>query len=489
MTTQSDAQSTSESIGIYAEQHRLYGCRTSRTIFGSLRHRHAEVDIQDDDLEAAFRAMIELLDGDSTVPVAVSIPTEECYFATRPVTAGGAKASPRVLLRESLRSSASTPLDQFSIDVINWQPDRRTVAGIVAVSSDRVDQIREAMESNMCSLHRLTLAPVSLLIRSFDKENGRTGLVTRVFLGNRRMLAVMCRGANPVHWQEFALPSGDEATGIVSSIRSLETAASACGLERVPDTVVIHGRAELESLIDHEWLEENLQNDMTWVDSPTLQPTDIAEAAANQLFCDDNDAFDLVRQHRAPIQLRRVVPYKEAALYCLVAACVAAFLWMKLAELKYKHTSLVVNAPQVLIDGKDPKPEKDRLNARASAVSQFLDKRVRWSGIVAEVAQELPEGMRLTRIRGSARMAKKGKRQTKQEPSTLVLEAECALDQEGNLPLSLNSLADEIEILPAVEGTFKRVELSGVRRIESQETGVQGAEFSIVLTNDSKGGK
>ena len=487
MTTQSDAQSTSDSIGIYAEQHKLYGCRTARTIFGSLRHRHAEVQIVDGDLEAGLRSMIELLDGDATIPVAVSIPTDECYFATRPVTAGGAKASPRVLLRESLRSS-TTSLDQFSIDVINWQPDRRPVAGIVAVSSDRVDSIREAMENSTCSLYRLAPAATSLLIQSAD-DDSVNGLVTRVFLGNCHMLAVMCRGANPIHWQEFELPSGDEATGIVSSIRALETAAAACGLERVPDTVVIHGRLELETLIDHEWLTENLQNDMTWVPSPTLQPAEIAQAAANQLFCEDNDAFDLVRQHRAPIQLRRVVPYKEIAMYCLLVVCLGGFLWMKLAELKNKRTSLVVNAPRVLVDGKDPKPEKDRLSARASAVSQFLDKRVLWSGIIDNVSSELPDGIRLSGINGTARMAQRRKKQVRENPSTMVLEAECALDDDGNIPKSLNTLADSIKSLPAVQKSFKRVELSGVRRVESQDTGVQGAQFSIVLTNDAKGAK
>lgn len=423
-----------------------------------------------------------------TLPIVAAIPTAECYFATRPVNAGGAKASPRVLLRESLRSSA-TRLDQMVIDVINWQPDRRAVAGIVAAPTARIDLIREAIGRTKHSLQRLEPAASCLVAVTPDVEGRerRSSLTTRVFLGNDRMLAVMSRGNKPIHWQVFPLPAGDEATGIVSAIRSLETAAGACGLDRTPDAVVIHGRPELRTLIDQQWLTKNVQNDFRWLESPALHGSEIAQAAVERFLAVDDDGFDLVRQHREPLQLRRVVPYREIALYLTAACLLATVLWMRSGNLQHQYTSMIASAPAMLADNQDPQTERDRLNARATAISQFMDKRVLWSGLLGDITRVLPEGTRLTVIRGSSPMSQKRKKQVKTSPTTLILDAECILDRDGNLPPSLDTLPEKVKSIESVAKHFKRVEISDVRRTQSPETGVIGAEFTVILTNDTKG--
>ncbi len=361
MTTISDVRSNSDAIGILFGQQELDGCRATQTMFGSVRYRRASARIVDGDLDAALLSLLNQLGVNSsvTLPIVAAIPTAECYFATRPVNAGGAKASPRVLLRESLRSSA-TRLDQMVIDVINWQPDRRAVAGIVAAPTARIDLIREAIGRTKHSLQRLEPAASCLVAVAPDVEGRerRSSLTTRVFLGNHRMLAVMSRGNKPIHWQVFPLPAGDEATGIVSAIRSLETAAGACGLDRTPDAVVIHGRPELRTLIDQQWLTKNVQNDFRWLESPALHGSEIAQAAVERFLAADDDGFDLVRQHREPLQLRRVVPVPGnrslpdrgvSAGYRLVDAS---------PEMQYQYTSMIASAPAMLADNQDPKPNE-----------------------------------------------------------------------------------------------------------------------------------
>jgi Tfp pilus assembly protein PilN len=317
----------------------------------------------------------------------------------------------------------------------------------------------------------------------------RNALATRVLLGESHLLAVMSRGAKPIHWQRLPLPPGDEATGIVSAIRSLETAAGACGLDRTPDTVVIHGRSELQSLTDQSWLTDSLEGSFRWVESPALKNTDVAQALADRLLSNQDEGFDLVRQHRDPLQLRRVVPYKEIVAYLLAASILAGVLWMRLDKIRTQHTALLAGAPPMVADGTNPKSEKDRLSSRTSAVSQFLDHRVRWSGVLGEITQTLPEGMRLTAIRGSAPLPKRGRRQTKSKPTTLVLQAECALHEDGSMPQSLDSLAEKLHALQTVQPHFQSVELSDVRRTRSQDTGIGGAAFSVILTAKTKGGR
>ncbi len=491
MTTNGDNRSSSDAIGVLFGAGRLDGCRAMKTLFGSVRYRRASVEIIDGDLDAALAELLKDLGaGQSPLPIAAAIPTNECYFATRPIAAGAAAASPRVLLRESLRSS-SARLDQLAIDVIHWQPDRRMVAGICAAPVQRVEAIRAAVAKSKHSLQRLEPGAACLIAVSPEREGRerRSSLTTRVLLGDSSLLAVMSRGAKPIHWQSLPLPPGDEATGIVSAIRSLETAANACGLDRTPDHVVIHGRSELQSLTDQTWLNNSLDGALRWVESPTLKGADVAQALADRLMADEDEGFDLVRQHRDPLQLRRIVPYKEIVAYVCVACVLAMVLWMRLNSIRAQSTALVSNAPPMVADGTNPRPEKERLAARASAVSQFLDKRVRWSGMLGQITQTLPEGMRLTGIRGSAPLPKRSKGQTKSFPATLVLQAECKLDPDGSMPSSLDNLAVSLHSLDTVSPHFDSVELSDVHRTRAQGTGITGAAFSVIFTAKTKGGR
>ena len=491
MSTNSDVRSNTDAVGISFGRDKLDGCRAQRTIFGTVRHLQASVDIVDNDVSAALESLLSQLGaGTKKLPIAAAIPTDECYFATRPTAANAANASPRVLLRESLRSSA-TRLDQMAIDVINWQPDRRQVAGIVAAPIERIEQIRESVAATGHPLQRLTPAAACLISVAPDSEGRerRNSLTSRVLLGDDHLMAVMSRGTRPIYWQRLPSPAGDESTGIVSAIRSMETAGSACGLDRTPDQVVIHGRKELMSLMDQQWLKDNTRGDLRWVQTPTLADEDVAKALADKFLAEDDDGFDFVRQHRDPLRLGRVVPYKEIFAYIAAACFLAGAMWLRLGHVRNQQTAVLASAPPMVGDGTNPKPEKDRLNARATAVSQFLDKRVQWSHMMAEVSRTLPDGMRLTAIRGTATMAQRRKKQVKVSPTTLILNAETVLAEDGSMPLSLDTLADSLHELDSVSEHFESVELSDVRRTQSQETGVTGAEFSIVLTNATKGAR
>ena len=110
MTTHRDNRSTSDVIGVLFGTNRLHGCRALKTMFGGLRYRRAEVDVIDNDLDAALPELLKQLGvGNQTLPIAGAIPTDECYFVTRPIASSAASASPRALLRESLRSALSPP--------------------------------------------------------------------------------------------------------------------------------------------------------------------------------------------------------------------------------------------------------------------------------------------------------------------------------------------------------------------------------------------
>jgi hypothetical protein len=491
MTSTRDTPSSPDVIGVLFGADRLFGCRAVPTLFGSVRYQQANVDVVDGDLTAALAELLRELSAERlSLPIAAAIPTEECYFATRPIASSGTKASPRTLLRESLRSS-SVRLDQMAIDVMYWQPDRRTVAGICAAPIQLVESIRTAVSETKHSLQRLEPIASSLVAVAPEREGRerRSSLTTRVFLGRTRLLAVMSRGVRPIHWQSLPLPPGDEAMGIVSAIRSLETAANACGLDRTPDSVVIHGRPELQTLTDRKWLADSLQANLRWVESPMLDGESVARTLADRLLVSDEDGFDLVREHRDPLQLRRVIPYREIVGYVLVACVLACLLCLRVGAVQTEHTALVSSVPPIVADGCNPKSERDQLNGKANAVSSFLDKRIRWSGVLADVARSLPEEIRLTNILASAPMKKSGGRGTKSAPATLVLQAECGLGDAGSMPQSLDGLAESLHALESVGPHFDSVQLGNVHRMRTRDKDEERAAFSVIFTAKTIGGR
>lgn len=491
MTNQRDTPSSSDVIGVLFDADRLFGCRAVPTLFGSVRYQHAVVDIVDQDLQSALAELLKLLSVQRRgMAISAGIPTEECYFATRPIASAATKASPRTLLRESLRSSA-VRLDHMAIDVAYWQPDRRSVAGICAAPIQRVDSIRAAVAEFRHSLQRLEPVASALIAVAPDREGRerRGSLTTRVFLGQTRLLAVMCRGAKPIHWQSSPLPPGDEAMGIVSAIRSLETAAAACGLDRTPDIVAIHGRPELQTLTDRKWLVDSLDANLRWVESPALDGASIARTLADRLLVSGDDGFDLVREHRDPLQLRRVIPYREIAAYLLVACVLAAMLWLRVGAAQAEYTALISSAPPMVVDGDSPKTEQAQLNSRASAISTFLDKRIRWSEVLPHITRALPSEVRLTSIAASAPMKNKRGGKARTQPATLVLHAESRLGAGGSLPPALDGLAESLHALEAVAAHFDTVQLGNVHRTAEQQTREVRAAFSLVFTAKSKGGR
>jgi hypothetical protein len=497
MTTNADNQSSSDVVGILFKEDRLDACRASQTLFGGVRYQYASAPILDSEtvsdggLADALKNVIEQLGGSKQpLPIAAAIPTDECYFATRPIASSGTTASPRVLLRESLRSN-SARLDQMAIDVVHWQPDRRSVAGICAVPNERIDGIREAVANSKHSLQRVEPAAACLIgvAPAHEGRDRRNQLTTRVLLGKSSLLAVMSRGCKPIHWQRLPLPAGDEATGIVSAIRSLETAATACGLDRTPDHIVVHGRIELRALLDNKWLEKSLSGNFRWVENPTLASKDVTKALADRLLEGNDDCFDLVRQHRDPLMLRRIVPYREIIGYITAACVLAGVLWTRMDGIESQRMALVASAPPIIGDGTNPKPEQDRLTAQASAISRFLDKRIQWSGVLADITAALPTGMQLLDIHGSAPMARDIRGKSKSSPATLVLRAKCALGDDGSMPGSLNQLAETFASINGVDTHFETVELSDLHRTRDQKTGIAGAEFSVIFTAKTKKGR
>ncbi len=483
MNGEAPQRMTSSSIGILFEDGILYGCQASRTLVGRIRYQQVSQPIGEAGLEQAVAELLAKFTGTAAdTPVAAGLPTGETYFATRPIAASAGSVSPRVLLRESLRS-ATVRLDRLEIDVLHWQPERRPVASIIAAPSSRIDAIRQAIEAAGYSLQQIEPVATALCAaaaRVDTKERG-TQTITRVILSRERILAVICKGPTPVHWHEMDLPAGDEAAGIVSVIRAAVTGASTCGLADAPDRVVVHGRKELQPLIDMDWLHDQLQTELRWLEEPAADAPGMVRALADNLLAGEPSQFDLARIHRAATPLRQLIPWREVVGYAAMAATLLIALQIRHNDHAAQRTALLAAAPPSLGSEAEVRAVKTQLEAQAANLSKFLDNRVHWAPHLRTIVHQLPPGARLKEIRGSAALANQ-KKSSRSMPATLVLRGECTLDDQGDVPASLDTFVEQLRAQPALLEAFPHIELSDVRRTRSQQTGIDGAEFSVVMT-------
>ncbi|WP_148080059.1 hypothetical protein [Roseimaritima ulvae] len=478
---------TSSAIGILFEDGILYGCQASRTLLGRFRHQQVSQPIGQAGLDQAVLELLAQFTGLSTdTPVAAGLPTGETYFATRPTATSAGSVSPRVLLRESLRSAA-VRLDRLEIDVLHWQPERRSVASIIAAPSSRIDSIRQAIESAGYSLQQIEPMATALCTAAarVDTKDRGNQTITRVILSRERILAVICKGFTPVHWHEMDLPPGDEASGIVSVVRAAITGASTCGLNEAPERIVLHGRKELRPLIDMQWLHSQLPVELRWLDEPAADAPGMVRALADNLLAGEPGQFDLARIHRAATPLWDLIPWREVVGYAAVAAILFLSLQFRHNDQTAQRTALLATSPVALDSHADVRARQTELQAQAANLSKFLDNRVHWAPHLRTIVNQLPPHTQLTEIRGSAALRNQ-KKSSRSMPATLVLRGTCSLDDEGNVPASLDRFVEQLRAQPALAEAFPHIELSDVRRTRQQQTGIDGAEFSVVMLASKK---
>ena len=111
-----------QTVGLYNDGGTIHACQVGLSPFGERVRVRVSEPIGSDGEEAALERLLDQLPNSHGMPFAVGVPTDHCYFATRPVAAGGGQAAPQVLLNESLRC-ANTAVDKMLVDVVNSRPD------------------------------------------------------------------------------------------------------------------------------------------------------------------------------------------------------------------------------------------------------------------------------------------------------------------------------------------------------------------------------
>lgn len=529
MTTKRDRSKT-RLVGILFGEKRLHGCRVSVSTLGRVRHEFASIDLDQGDLcHGVDRLLDELNVGSKPVSIVGALPINEGSIVTLP------DAPDQLDQPNAARLHADTEL---STDTVQWKTGFRntgfktqrngadgdvgksdgSLTSVIAAPNQRVDEILKAISQTPHRLERLAPAECCLIAHASQNDSQRhnDNFTTRVFVGEKQILTIVCRKHCPVHWESTPLPAGDEGTAIVDAVRLAETACQASGLNVQTSSVVIHGRPELALLIDRQWLDQQLPADYRWTDTPSTAESDVVRSLVeSHVVVSDND-FNLIRQYREPVALRRLIPWNEVIAYTAAACVLAAVLGMRIHGVQAEQAAVSdqIRPSNVAAKYAESNAEllslRDQFRKKSDKIGDFVNDRVRWSSILSDISRRLPDGTELTGIQCTNPLSSQihsdpgdhsnpGKTATPLSASsrptatpstpTLTLNAQCVLEKNESLPGLIASLSQTIREIESVSKHFDSVELKELRQFQMSKTGNRSVQFALVLTQKQQGAR
>ncbi|MHC4398929.1 MAG: hypothetical protein ACYTG0_04540 [Planctomycetota bacterium] len=481
-----------KAIGLYVDDESVTLSQVVSTPLGPVEiARHTE-RARLEELPAVVRDLVRLQLGGGKVrrvPVAVGLATERTYFATRPIQNVASNPSPRVLLREALRS-ANVSVDEMAVDVIRAQPDKRLVASIVSCEKRYLSRLLSAL--NECGVRpfRVEPMPCAMLRTAARRRRAPRGtkVVLRLFLSDTELLAVLVVRNLPVVWRSCKLPLGDEASAIISATRSLSAVSKDCGVESELDTVIIHGRPDLLRLVEIDWVEEQVGSPVEWFDGPPLDRAQTAFGVAMGCFQkEEGHTFDLAHAMKPRPSFWEIIPWRDVVLQTAMLLFLGLFLLDRCRVVNEEHSAIQTqNAEYLWLDSAtdaDLQKEKQDLTQKVASMRQFLDGRINWTAYERELAAALPESVYLTSFQGECQLKAGGGSKVKGKPKkSLVLRGAVPIPEDGLMPGEIDVLLNTLRAHPMLKQDFPQVEMTDLAQGKGAREEAPTVSFTVVCT-------
>ncbi len=478
-----------KAIGLYFDQRAVHLSQVVATPWGPVEVARSNQTTGPDDLAAVVSRLLEPLFGRHSlqrVPLAIGLPGGRTYFSTRPIQKTGSDVSHHVMLREALRSS-NVSVDEMAVDVIKTQPDKRLVASIVSCDRKYLAGLLDPLQKRGLRPHRAEPAPCALLRAAADRHRAPRSakVVLRLILGQTQALAVLAANDQPLVWRSFSLVRGDEASALLSVARSLQTMSRLCGVDSPLGVVMVHGRSDLERLLDVGWIQQQLDVSLEWFDGPSLDESQVAFGLALGCLRDNQQAFDLARSLKTLPSYWEVFPLREALFQAALLVAMAALLAARYASLNGSY--LAARAENARHPWMAPlqtsrlENEKRQLHQKVTAVQRFLNTRVTWTSYGRDLAACLPTNAFLTSFHGVSELRSAEKQRGKANPKkSLILHVAASIPQDGSMPREIDRFLNTLREHPMLKHDFPVVELAGLK--QAQRTGDDNpvAFFTVV---------
>jgi hypothetical protein len=487
---------TQRGVGIYLGDLEIAISQVASTPLGLVETARSREPCAPQDREIVLDRLLRALLGQGkrpSTPIAVGLPAARFFFATRPLRAVGADASPEVLLQKALQSPTIC-VDEFNVDVIKSQWNKVPIASVAACRRKQLGEVLAILEH--CGVRPFRVEPdSSALVRTAAQRHRpprRAKTVLHVFLNDTQGLAVLAAAALPIAWRKFALPAGQEGPEIFSVQRTLQALGKHYGIEAPLDAFAVYGRSDLHAKLAEEAAAEETGNPLRCYDGPALDAAEIAFGLALGCLNQNQPAFDLSRALKPRASIREIFPWGELALEVALMICLGLLLAGRTSVLarayeavlveKARHPCLASTAPAKL------EKEKSELRERVDAVRRFLATRIIWTGYTHDLPGRLPTNAQLVSLQGLCELEYFGKREGAIKPKkSFVLRAMAPLGAGGAVPHEIDVFLNALRNHPLLKNDFPEVVLGDIKRFQVFAGSQPMASFSVVCLPGAKG--
>ncbi len=416
--------------------------------------------------------------------VQVALPESRVFLAVVPITGANRSSPPQAYFMEAVRATNQRSEDRV-IDLVKLEMDKHPLACLAASPRPVITGLIVMLEGIGARVALIESAPAGLFrAGAFLKKAPRgSKLCVRIFLGRTQAIGVLALGMQPVLWHTFDVPSKDLLAAIMATYSTLWMQWRHCRI-RVPiDTVIVHGRPELELAIKPEKFRERTGARLLRCGEPGYEPGGAAlgTALANPLT--DTSGLNLAREFKPPVPIREIVPWGELALQGALVVGVSFFLHAGSVELEtqLKTTQVAVKGLSWLKDQDRAKLEAEKkvLEERLSALDAFDRGRVNWSAQLRTIAGITPGSTLVTSIQGINEVAVSGKGKSTSRDQ-MVVNFTTPMGREGEIPSEINEFMAALRLEKPLKRHFPIVNFSGVQTKPGQGSQSGSATYSVV---------
>ncbi len=416
--------------------------------------------------------------------VQLALPESRVFQAVVPITGANHSSTPQAYFMEAVRAT-NLRAEERVIDLVKLEMEKQPLACLAASPRPVITDLIAMLEEIGTRVALIESAPAGLFRAGayFKKAPRGSKLCIRFFLGQTQAIGVLALGMQPVLWHAFDLPAEDLLAAVMATYSTLWMQGRHCRIHVPIDTVVIHGRADLELAIKPEMFRERTGARLLRCGEPGYELVGAALGTALANHYTDTNGLNLAREFKPPVPFREIFPWGELVLQGALVAGVSLFLHAGSVELEtqLKTTQVAVKAFSWLKNQDQAKLEAEKkvLDERLSALEAFHHGRVDWSAQLRTVAGVTPGSTLVTSFQGinEAQLPGKGKSTAKNQ---MVVNFTTPMGSEGVIPSEINEIIAALRLEKPLRRNFRIVNFSGVQTKQAQAKQSASATYSVV---------
>jgi hypothetical protein len=413
--------------------------------------------------------------------VQIALPESRVFQAVVPVTNANRSSPPQAFFMEATQA-INMRAEERVIDLVKLDLNKRPLACLAAGQRLLITELVETLSGLGTRVAMIEAAPASLFRAGVCRKREPRGskLTIRFFLGRTQAIGVLAAGV-PLLWHTFDLPEDDVTRAIMGTYSTLWMQGRYAGIGVPIDTVIVHGRSELDLGIKPEAFREKTGARLIRHGSPDYERSAIALGTALAAPLTESTDVNLARTFRPMIPIREIFPWGELILQSLLVAGVTMFLHGKAVELdtQLKTTEVQLHTFPWLKEQDRGKldAEKKLLDDQLKALESFESSRVDWSNQLKSIATHIPETTVVTSFQGTGELPEKGRASTRNQ---MVVNFTTPMGDDGEIPQEINEFITALRVEPAMKKYFPTIDVSGVQAKPGKAGQKPNASYSVI---------